>query len=362
MDLIDRLEELAARIKRQIDQVKTEQAVKTAFVLPFIQALGYDIFNPAEVIPELTTDHGIKKGEKIDYAIKINEKIIILLECKQVNAPLESKHASQLFRYFTVTESRFGVLTDGIKYVFFSDLEKENKMDDRPFFEFNLLQFNDTDVEELKKFTKASFNMDTIISTASNLKYMKALLGEIRKEFSENPSEEIVRVFVNKVYEGKITQKVNERFTDLTKKAFDQFLKESINAKLKTAFESQEVVNDLPKTSPETVNAADVSDSDIITTPEEIDGHRIIQAIGAEIVSVERIVLRDAKSYCAILFDDNNRKPICRFYFNRKKLAISVFSKEGEKKHEISKISDIFKFKNPIMDSIKQYVEENGGG
>jgi len=260
-----------------------------------------------------------------------------------------------------VTNSRFGVLTNGIKYVFFSDLVTKNTMDTHPFFEFNLLQFNDEDVDKLKKFTKASFNIDAMISTARNLKCIKDLTAEIKKAL-DNPSDEIVRVFTSKVYTGKITQQVHKEFTEFTKIALNEYLKEKIKEKLNNAAESSEMINDSSKVSPENASADDVSASEIITTQEEIDGYRIIQTIGAEIVSVERIVLRDAKSYCAILFDDNNRKPICRFYFNRKKPFIGVFSKEGEKKHEISKVSDIYKFKLEIMDCIKQYSEENGVG
>lgn len=189
MDLIDRLKELSAKIERQKKAVLTEEAAKTAFVLPFLQALGYDIFNPAEVIPELTADHGVKKGEKVDYAIRLENKIIIIIECKPIGSNLETKHAGQLFRYFSVTETRFGVLTDGVKYLFYSDLEKDNYMDSRPFFEFNLFEFGENQVEELKKFTKTSFDLETIISTASNLKYHKALISELKSEF-ESPSEE----------------------------------------------------------------------------------------------------------------------------------------------------------------------------
>ena len=151
MDLIDRLQNLSARIKRQKDSVSTEEAAKTAFVLPFIQSLGYDVFNPSEVVPELTADHGVKKGEKVDYGIKQDNQIVMLVECKPVGADLAAKHAGQLFRYFSVTDARFGVLTDGVKYLFFTDLDRPNQMDQRPFFEFDLLDFGDQEIEELKK-------------------------------------------------------------------------------------------------------------------------------------------------------------------------------------------------------------------
>ncbi|WP_192625180.1 type I restriction enzyme HsdR N-terminal domain-containing protein [Desulfomicrobium macestii] len=214
MDFIDKIAELSTRIQRQKESVLTEEAAKTAFVLPFIQTLGYDIFNPEEVIPELTADHGVKKGEKVDYAIQLDKQKVILIECKPVGSDLEAKHAGQLFRYFSVTEARFGVLTDGIRYVFFSDLEKENKMDERPFFEFNLMQYTESGVEELKKFTKNSFDLQTIISTASNLKYYKALIEEIRSEF-DSPSEDLVKILTGRVYTGRFTQQVRDQFSEL---------------------------------------------------------------------------------------------------------------------------------------------------
>lgn len=362
MDLIDRLTELANRIKRQSDHVKTEEAVKTAFILPFIQALGFDVFNPAEVIPEYTADHGIKKGEKVDYAVKLDGKIMILIECKQVNAPLESKHAGQLFRYFTVTEAKFGVLTDGTRYLFYTDLEAPNRMDERPFFEFNLLDFNEAAVEELKKFSKTTFNVETITSTASNLKYLRALLNELRTEFS-NPSEDFVRLLIGRVIAGtRFTAQVKEQYTELTRRALTTFLQEAINLRLKSAMTSDtsntasatSTSTQAPVPAPQTTQA----ESEVITLQEEIDAYRIIQAIGSEIADPDDIVIRDAKSYCAILFKDNNRRPIARLYFNRKKtLQIGVFSNGTEAKTDIEKLTDIFRLKASILEAIKQYQE-----
>jgi predicted type IV restriction endonuclease len=355
MDLIDKLAELASRIQRQKETVLTEQAAKTAFVLPFLQALGYDVFDPSEVIPELTADHGVKKGEKVDYAIKQNDKVIILIECKTVGADLEAKHAGQLFRYFSVTDARFGVLTDGIRYLFFSDLEKENRMDDRPFFEFNLFQFGESQVEELKKFTKTSFNLETIISTASNLKYHKALLAEIKAEF-ENPSEELVKLLTKRVYSGIFTQQIREQFTDLTQRAMRDYVRERINERLKSALDTDKLnpVELLPSIE-ESTQSEQLENGGIETTPEEIEGYRIIQAIGAEIIDSERIVMRDAKSYCAILLDDNNRRPICRFHFGKTRMSVTIFTPENEARLDIEKAGHLYKHKSLIQDAIRQY-------
>lgn len=354
MDLIDKISDLAARISRQKDMVMTEEAAKTAFVLPFLQSLGYDVFNPNEVVPEFTADHGVKKGEKVDYAIKRDGQIMILIECKPVGADLAAKHAGQLFRYFSVTEARFGVLTDGVKYLFFSDLENANRMDDRPFFEFNLLAYGESEVEELKKFTRSGFDLETIIGTANKLKYHRALMTEIRTEF-ENPSEDLVRLLATKVYSGRFTQQVREDFTGLVQKALREFVRDRVNDRLKSALDTDKSVTETLNAPPS--NALDQPEANgIETTENELNGHRIIRAICAEIVDPERVILRDAKTYCAILFDDNNRRPICRFYFGKTKMAITVFTPDGEQKHDIIGVNEIYKHKAMILAAVNQYI------
>lgn len=129
--------------------------------MPFLAALGYNVFDPTEGTPELNADIGVKKGEKVDYAILRDGKPILLIECKHHAADLGKVHASQLYRYFSVTESRFGLLTNGIVYWFYTDLEALNKMDSKPCFEFNLLDFREQDAEELKKLSKSADDSST---------------------------------------------------------------------------------------------------------------------------------------------------------------------------------------------------------
>ena len=157
MIFIDEVKKLSDQFAARISHLDTEEATKNSLVLPFIQMLGYDIFDPTEVIPEFTADVGTKRGEKVDYALIQNNKPAILVECKTYRSVLNHAYVSQLFRYFTVTDARFGILTDGIAYHFFSDLDQQNVMDSKPFFEFNLLDFTESQVEELKQFTKSNF-------------------------------------------------------------------------------------------------------------------------------------------------------------------------------------------------------------
>ena len=132
MELNEKLYELSQRIEAIKDSVSTEEATKTSMIMPFFQLLGYDVFNPLEFVPEFTADVGIKKGEKVDYAIIIDDEPLILIECKACNKPLE-KHSSQLFRYFGTTSAKFAILTNGLTYQFFTDLDDKNKMDLRPY-------------------------------------------------------------------------------------------------------------------------------------------------------------------------------------------------------------------------------------
>src|SRR5215217_8875501 len=178
MDFKDSILHFASRVDKLCPQIKTEEATKNALIMPFIQLLGYDVFNPFEVSPEFIADIGIKKGEKVDYAILNNNKPILLIECKHYTEDL-NPHNSQLFRYFHTTDSKFGLLTNGVCFKFYTDLVTPNKMDEKPFFEFNITEIKDNEIAELKKFHKSYFDVENITNTASELKYlneMKALL------------------------------------------------------------------------------------------------------------------------------------------------------------------------------------------
>ena len=223
MDLIDKIQELAAKVPKQIGHITTEEATKSALVMPFINALGYNVFDPTEVVPEFTADVGIKRGEKVDYAILNDGKPIMLFECKWSGADLDEVHSSQLFRYFSVTEARIGVLTNGVIYRFYSDLEQVNKMDTKPFLEIDMLNVEDSLISELKKLTKSSFDIDAVISSASDLKYTREIKKVLNEQLIE-PEDDFVRYLASQVYSGKLTQTVRAQFQEIVKRAFSQFM------------------------------------------------------------------------------------------------------------------------------------------
>jgi hypothetical protein len=356
MDLIDQLRVLAARISTTREMIQTEEATKNAMVMPFIQALGYNVFDPLEVTPELISDVGTKKGEKVDYAILRDGKPIILFECKKCGGDLNINHAGQLFRYFHVTSAKFGVLTNGLVYRFFTDLEQPNKMDEKPFFEFNILDFKERDVGELKKFAKAAFDIDTILTTANDLKYTRAIQNRLA-DWVTNPPEDFVRlVSSDLIGNRRFTPAIKDQFTLITKLAFEQLLSERINERLKGA-----MTQELPQTSGPIVPSPVVEeqkDAEVVTSIEEIEGFHIVRAILRSVIPAKRIFMRDAQSYCAVLLDDNNRKPICRLRFNNtERLVLGLFdANKDEQKVSLSSLDDIFNYAEQLKVTALAYA------
>lgn len=359
MDFIDQLRVLASRIATTREMVQTEEATKNAMIMPMIQALGYDVFNPLEVTPELVADVGTKKGEKVDYAILKEGKPIILFECKKAGADLSINHASQLFRYFHVTEARFGVLTNGLLYRFFTDLEQPNKMDEKPFFEFNVLDFKDRDVEELRKFAKSAFDLEIILTTANELKYTRAVQLKL-SQLLTSPTDDFVRlVAADLIGSRRFSPALKDQFALVTKRAFDQLISEKINLRLKGAMAPESVTvseTDIPEPEPKQEPSAPA----ISTTLEELEGLHSIRAILRDVVNPRRIAMRDAQSYCAILLDDNNRKPICRLRFNNgQKLRIGIFNDSKEEEVVgIDSVDDIFGLAERLKATARLYMAE----
>lgn len=360
MDFADRIRQLSQQVQRQAGIIQTEEATKNAMVMPFISALGYDVFDPSEVTPELHADVGVKKGEKVDYAILKDGKPIMLFECKWHGADLSKEHASQLYRYFSVTEARFGVLTNGLAYRFFTDLDAPNKMDGRPFFEFDMTDYREHDIDELRKFSKASFDVQGILTTANELKYLREIQKLLAQQL-QSPSEDFVRFFTQQVYQGRMTQAIKEQFTETTRQAFKRFINEQINDRLKSALGSDQqyvpiesasvVAPSLP--APEMITP-DVPA--IVTTTDELAAYFTIRAI-LHPVSSRRIVMRDVQSYCGVLLDDNNRKPICRLYLNGPRKAIGLFDSEDRKEERIpiSDIEEIHEIAERLRATVQRY-------
>lgn len=358
MDFKDSIKQIAERIEKLKGNLQTEEATKNALILPFLTALGYDVFNPLEVLPEMNCDIAGKKGEKIDYAILKDGEPIMLIECKHWQQDL-NLHDNQLLRYFTVSKAKFGILTNGIIYRFYTDLETPNKMDEKPFLEVNLLDLKDNQIEDLKKFHKSYFDLDSILSSASELKYMGELKNVISREFT-SPSPDFVKYLGKQVYENLFTPKVLEQFTPLVKRAISSYINDLISDRLKAA------INDGSSPAPQQENAAQpetsqaTEENGIVTTDEEKEAFYIIKSILRDVLPSERITLRDAKSYCTVIADDNNRKLICRMYLNSensKKIAVLDENKK-EIHYKITSLDDIYNYADILKEAASKYIEQ----
>ena len=356
MDFKDSIKQLSDRVLKLRDNILTEEATKNAFIMPFINALGYDVFNPLEVVPEMTCDIAMKKGEKIDYAIMKDGEPVLLIECKHWAQDL-NLHDNQLIRYFNVSKAKFGLLTNGILYRFYTDLIEPNKMDEKPFLEVDITDLKDNQIEELKKFHKSYFDVENVLSSASELKYTGELKAIIAKEFAA-PSPDFVRYFAKQVYDGVITAKILDQFTSLTKKSISTYINDLISERLKSALKTETDVEN-KENQEDSIEREEASQDDnkIVTTEEEIESYMIVKSILRPVVDISRVVYRDAQTYFAILLDDNNRKPICRMYFNSvtKKYIATFDENKKETKHEINSLDDIYKYNQQLIDTIAYY-------
>jgi hypothetical protein len=326
--------------------------------MPFVsRVLGYDVFNPQEVVPEFIADVGIKKGEKIDFAVMRDGQVQMLIEAKKIGESLRIEHASQLVRYFHVSNARISVLTNGRVWHFFTDLDRPNVMDDKPFLQLDLLDIDPYVLPELKKLTKDTFDLESVLLAAEELKYVSGLKRAIGEQF-DNPSEELVRLLTSRVYEGSFTQKVRELFTRLTTKALAQFISDSVNDRLKSALGgAAPAVGAAPEQAPSAASPVPEDDGGIVTTLEEIEGFQIVRAILASEVPFTRVVARDQKSYFGIILDDNNRKPLCRLHFNHKQLYIGLFDAEKiERREALGAVEEIYHHADELRETVRRYL------
>ena len=354
MELKNSLSQLASRASQLKDKLMTEEATKNALIMPFLQALGYDVFNPLEVVPEMDCDINKKKGEKIDYAIIKDGEPIIVIECKHWQQDLDI-HKAQLSRYFVATKAKFGILTNGIEYRVFTDLVNPNLMDDIPFLVFDIEHLRDSQIESIKKFSKEDFDIEKIMGSANELKYMTEL-KKLIKDIIENPTPDFVKSLAKNIYSGKFTENVLTQFSELVRKAAASYINDRIAERLNIAVKTAE--EDQKQTDTQKVEIPGSKKQEIVTTQEEQEAYYTIKAILRAKVAGERVFMRDAMSYCAIILDDNNRKNICRLYFNNENnLRIEFVDADGNSERiHIDSIDEIYNYSDRLLSIVERYL------
>lgn len=358
MEFIEEIEVLGAKSRNLSGSLKTEEATKNALVMPFIQKLGYDVFNPNEVIPEFQAEAGVKKDQRVDYALLKNGVPIILIECKAYSEKLSEEHADQLKRYFPfVPTAKIGILTNGHHFKFYTDLEKPNVMDKLPYMELDIENPSKDILPKPQELRKDQFDDEKAVRIAEQLKYTGQFKQILAREM-EAPSEEFVRLFASRVWSGKISQSAKEKLTPLLKDAFKQFVEDRIAARLKKAAEDEEAekAKALEEAKQEEVEGEENSAS--TTTDEEKQGFEFVRAIAAKSIDPERIFIRDNKSYCAILLDDSRKKTIVRLLFKKDSLKLDFQGcLKDDAQIDIEKVSDIYKYDSMVQQVIEGYLQ-----
>lgn len=354
MDFIDQIKQLSSRAEQLMDKIFTEEATKTSLILPFFQALGYDVFNPLEFTPEYTTDVGIKKGERVDYAILQEDAPIILIEAKWCGENLES-HDSQLFRYFGTSPAKFAILTNGLIYRFYTDLDESNKMDLVPFMEFDLLNIKEELIPEIKKFQKPILDLDAIFSSASDLKYTNAIKKVLTAQLS-SPNDSFVNYVLSEVYSGRHTQQVVDKFKDIVKRAFSQWVNNILNEKFQNAMQTSK--QETAATDSDAVSKPEEKENKIHTTVEELEAFAIVKTILHNVLNSDSITYKDTESYFGVLVNNNTRKWICRLFLESSKKSIIIPNDESPNgiRHYINEVDDLHNLKDLLIQSAKRYA------
>lgn len=351
---------LATKVRELKPIIETEEATKTAFVIPFISTvLGYDVADPREVIPEYTADIGIKKGEKVDFAIKSGDDFRFLIECKKIGEPLSLDHANQLIRYFNVTDTEFAILTNGEVYEFYAQLDAANRMDEKPFMTLDLSNVDARIFPHLEMCTKSRFDFETIAASAEQLKYVAEIKKVLSAQF-KTPDSDWVRALAARVTSRRMTAQNLETFTKLVTTAQSQFLKDEANRRLQSAQNLDEAKEApaAPAEAPAAVEEEAPVDDGIVTTEEEIEAFNIIRAIACAEVPAGDVVMRDAKSYCAVLYQDNNRKTIARLWMDRKVPRIMIYDADkNEQQFDLSEVADIYQHAELIRERCRALRE-----
>ena len=353
---------LANRVRELKPIIETEEATKTAFIIPFInEVLGYDVTDPREVVPEYTADIGIKKGEKVDFAIKSGDDFRFLIECKKIGEPLDLRHANQLVRYFNVTDTEFAILTNGEVYEFYAQLDAANRMDEKPFMTLNLAEVDARLFPHLEMCTKKKFDYETIAAQAEELKYV-AELKKVLSALFRSPDPEWVRMIAARVTTRRMTAANLETFTRLVSVASNQYLKDEVNRRLRSAQALEDAVDEpaVPAAPAAPTPEVEEPEDSIVTTEEELEAFGIIRAICCSEGPATDVTIRDAKSYCAILYQDNNRKPIARLQFDRKVPRIIIFDADrNESVHDLDTIAGIYDHAEALRERVRALAAEN---
>ncbi|KAM3099373.1 type I restriction endonuclease [Phormidesmis sp. 146-35] len=288
MAFADDIAKVAEQVQKRAGAVSGEEGTKMGLIVPFFSTLGYDVFDPTEVIPEYIADFAIKKSgqfEKVDYAISISGAIVMLVEAKARDKKPEA-HDGQLKRYFNgLRSAKVAIVTNGIEYLFFTDLRHENMMDEEPFFIFNILSHDQKQIENLKFFHRDNFDALVIKRQAEEMVYLSGMT-QLVDSLLRSPSDEFIRFLVSQLgsigsryaIEGKITSRVIEKFRLIVKKSVQGSLVDLMTQSINKEIGQSSEISSPTQLIEEVEESQDESEQDL----EDIEAFEKIKSIAAQ--------------------------------------------------------------------------------
>ena len=361
MELSD-VQALAENLAKYKDEDFNEETTKHSLIVPFVQMLGYNTCNPSEVRFEYTAAFGVKKGDRVDVAILHDDAPILIIECKPLQADLDMEKRSQLSAYFAASVgTRIGLLTNGRKFQFFSDLDKPNLMDNTPFLSFDLLNFDQRFLPALQKISKATWDLDSVIASAVRLKRLAAIKALIWKDATE-PTDDVVKHYANACYKGMKVQSVIDEFRPLVVQAFKDYILDRLKPLIDPEPKPEPDPAPAPAPEPEPQPA-------IVTHDSEQFAYVMVKTLLSGTVDASRVQMHDYKGFCAVQLDGTPRKTICRFKSFEpvaedgtigKYASIEIFAngKDSEPaKHQLGTVEDILPFKEELAQAVRSLTE-----
>jgi len=322
MAFTDDIAKLSDQVRKRLEHIQGEEATKQSLILPFFSSLGYDIYDPTEVKPEYVSDAATKKAgqfEKVDYAIRLNNSVVMLVEAKAANEKVSS-HDGQLRRYFTWTQTaKVGIVTNGTEYRFFTDLRADNLMDEDPFLSFNILDYSAKDLDNLKFFHRDNFDPAAITIHAEEIVYTKSIT-KLVSDLLRNPSEDFISLLLraSKLTDSIITSKVIEKFKPIVKKAIQNSLVDLMTRSLSQEIQLEPEISSTETLLNPVIESQDTLENKIVTTPEELDAFAKIQSF-----CKSEIHHKDTASYFSIHLGSSTWW-FARLYLAGKKKSIIV--------------------------------------
>lgn len=322
MSFTDDIAKLSEQVRKRLEHIQGEEATKQSLILPFFSSLGYDIYDPTEVKPEYVSDAATKKAgqfEKVDYAIRLNNSVVMLVEAKAANEKVSS-HDGQLRRYFTWTQTaKVGIVTNGIEYRFFTDLRADNLMDEEPFLSFNILDYTSKDLDNLKFFHRDNFDPTAITIHAEEIVYTKSIT-KLVSELLRNPSEDFISLLLRaaKLTDSRITSRVIEKFKPIVKKSIQNSLVDLMTRSLSQEIQAEPEVSPTEALLDSEIESTDTTENKITTTPEELEAFAKIKSF-----CKREINHKDTASYFSIHLG-NSTWWFARLYLSSKRKSIIV--------------------------------------